>query len=171
MARNLARGRWLVNSFEADVPGSLSFLRPVELSQGLISAHCLDSRSLRARKEITIKVLVPGNQQMGGSPGRPPITCLGMECARRGGAKKGAGTSAGKKRGRDICWKKRGAVYLLEKRSGTMHCSGIMEWWGGPLQSLIIGRRLDSIKIFDPKRASLYLSCTCLLHVVAFIER
>ena len=51
MARNLARGRWLVNSFEADVPGSLTFLRPVELSQGLICAHCLDSRSLRAAQE------------------------------------------------------------------------------------------------------------------------
>ena len=93
MARNLARGRWLVNSFEADVPGSLSFLRPVELSQGLICAHCLDSRSLRdvgrcwLRKEITIKVLVAGNQQMGGTPrcGAPSLAWEWNALAKKGG--------------------------------------------------------------------------------------
>ena len=111
MARNPARGRWLVNSFEASVSGSLSFLRPVELSQGLICAHCLDSRSLRdgrsllLRKEITIKVLVAGNQQMGGTPrcGAPSLAWEWNALAKKGGGghrlaqKRGAGTSGGKK--------------------------------------------------------------------------
>ena len=102
------------------------FLPP--LSQGLISAHCLDSRSLRARKEITIKMFVPGNQQMGGSPGRPPITCLGMECVAQ---KRGAGTSALAKKG--------GGGHSPAKKLRTMHFNGIMEWWGGgTLQCTII---------------------------------
>ena len=129
MARNLARGRWLVNSFEADVPGSLSFLRPVELSQGLICAHCLDSRSLRdvgrcwLRKEITIKVLVAGNQQMGGTP-RCETPSLAWEWNAR--AKKGGG---------DI-WR--------QKRPRTMRCNGIMEWQGRScVMSLKVGLSLS----------------------------
>ena len=69
-------------------------------SQGLISAHCLDRRSLRVRKEITIKVLGPAINKWLGVQDNSPITRLGKECA----PKKGGGPQ--KKGGGDICRQK-----------------------------------------------------------------
>ena len=140
MARNLARGRWLVNSFEADVPGSLSFLRPVELSQGLICAHCLDSRSLRDGRSLLAEKR-DHNQSVGGRQSTngwhssmwSPITCLGMECARKKG---GRGASPRAKKGGGDIWR--------QKRPRTMRCNGIMEWQGRScVMSLKVGLSLS----------------------------
>ena len=134
MARNLARGRWLVNSFEADVPGSLTFLRPVELSQGLICAHCLDSRSLRdgrsllAEKRDHNQSVGPRQSTNGWQSWPTPHHLPGNGMC---GAKKGAGTSALAKKG--------GGGHSPAKKLRTMHFNGIMEWWGGgTLQCTII---------------------------------
>ena len=140
MARNPARGRWLVNSFEADVPGSLSFLRPVELSQGLICAHCLDSRSLRDGRSLLAEKR-DHNQSVGGRQSTngwhssmwSPITCLGMECARKKG---GRGASPRAKKGGGDIWR--------QKRPRTMRCNGIMEWQGRScVMSLKVGLSLS----------------------------
>ena len=63
---------------------------------------------------------------MGGSPGRPPITCLGMECARRGGAKKGAGHLPAKKGGRGHLPAKKGGG-----GKGLKQCIAVASWNGG----------------------------------------
>ena len=85
------------------------------------------------RKEITIKVLVAGNQQMGGTPrcGAPSLAWEWNALAKRGAG----GIPSRKKGGGDIC---------RQKRPRTMKCNGIMEWQGRScVMSLKVGLSLS----------------------------